>query len=641
MSVAVLEDAGTASTTTTGTPRVASCDLAPRSVPASWPATGASRTEALERLCSAPFVAPTKDAHKQRSLGVELLLDWLAERPGRTWQERWLSGEAGIGGPCWHNTRATWLADRGDKVGWHQDFMASGLHLAIGADIVRPSLAWLLSRAIGQGVLVRVLTASRDPRGFARLREHCDLDPELLEHATTRVLHRSALIMAAKGGALSEITVGDVVELLDTEAVVKGKTGDGSMLFYRVLREMGVLGAGAPPTLRHLRTIGPRTPEQMIDRYGLACRPVRDLLVDYLKERQPALDHSSLRYLATRLGLLFWADIEAHHPGIDSLHLPADVVAAWKFRLRTVVKKVRTESGAMAEIDSPRLSYRECLTPVRALYLDLAHWAVEDPGRWAAWVAPCPVGEDETTNRKATRQRKSRMDARTRQLLPVLPSLVAALDRHRLEAAALLGAALERQPGEAFSVSGSSFVRHARAAGVFVDEEATGRRRDLALEEERAFWAWAVVEVLRATGIRVEELLELSHHSLVQYRLPTTGELVPLLQIVPSKTDAERLLVVSPQLADVLATVIARARAHSARSRSCRPTTTTSECGFHPRRGCSNAVPIKRTVRSPTAPSFRCSTGLLPAPGWSTQSRVVLCITRPMISAGCSSLTPS
>ena len=61
-------------------------------------------------------------------------------------------------------------------------------------------------------------------------------------------------------------------------------------------------------------------------------------------------------------------------------------------------------------------------------------------------------------------------------------------------------------------------------------------------------------------GIRVEELLELSHHSLIQYRLPTTGEVVPLLQIAPSKTDAERLLLVSPELADVLAAVICRIR---------------------------------------------------------------------------------
>jgi len=50
------------------------------------------------------------------------------------------------------------------------------------------------------------------------------------------------------------------------------------------------------------------------------------------------------------------------------------------------------------------------------------------------------------------------------------------------------------------------------------------------------------VEVLRSTGIRVEELTELSHHSLGRYRLPTTGETIPLRHIAPSKTDEERLL---------------------------------------------------------------------------------------------------
>jgi hypothetical protein len=69
-----------------------------------------------------------------------------------------------------------------------------------------------------------------------------------------------------------------------------------------------------------------------------------------------------------------------------------------------------------------------------------------------------------------------------------------------------------------------------------------------------------MVEVLRHTGIRIEELTELSHHSLIQYRLPATGELIPLLQITPSKTDQERLLVISPELADVLSTIIGRIR---------------------------------------------------------------------------------
>jgi hypothetical protein len=542
------------------TVRASRGELDPRPVPATWPATRASRADTLHRLGSAPFVVLNPKIQRQRFIGLELLFDWLANHPGRTWQERWLSVEADVGGLCWRKELTTWRAERGDSVGWHQDFLAVALRVAISADIVRPSFAWLLSGASGHGALVRVLAASRDTEGFARLREHCELDPEVSAVATTRTLYRSALVMAAKGGALSEITVGDVMELFDAEAAAHGTIGDGSTLFYRMLRQTGVFGDQAPTALRHLRTPGPSTPEQMIDCYRIACRPVRDLLVDYLKERQPALDHNSLRYLATRLGLLFWADIEAHNPGIDSLRLPPDVVDAWKLRLRTVTKKVRTESGEMTEVASPRLSYRECLTPVRALYLDLAHWAVEDPGRWAAWVAPCPVGEDETCQRKATRQRKSRMDARTRQLLPALPILVVALDRHRLEAATRLAAARRHQPGESFTVSGSSFVRRAWATGVIVEDPVTGKRRNLALEEERAFWAWAIVEVLRATGIRVEELLELSHHSLVQYRLPSTGDLVPLLQIVPSKTDAERLLVVSPELAEVLSTIIARIR---------------------------------------------------------------------------------
>ena len=96
---------------------------------------------------------------------------------------------------------------------------------------------------------------------------------------------------------------------------------------------------------------------------------------------------------------------------------------------------------------------------------------------------------------------------------------------------------------------------------MWAEDPATGKRRDLTLDEHRAFWAWAAVEVLRLTGIRIEELTELSHHSFVQYRDPATGELVPLLQVAPSKTDTERLLVIAPELADVLSAIICRIRA--------------------------------------------------------------------------------
>lgn len=227
----------------------------------------------------------------------------------------------------------------------------------------------------------------------------------------------------------------------------------------------------------------------------------------------------------------------------------------------------RADSGETVTRTVPRINYRECLTPVRAFYLDLAHWAVEDPGRWARWVAPCPVGAQEINRKKAKRQLKSRMDARTRNRLPVLPVLVHSVAEHRDKAAELLDAARRTEPGAPLTVAGGTLVRSVVARGepgkVWAHDPATGRRRDLTREEDHAFWAWAAVEVLRATGIRVEELTELSHHSLVQYRLPSSGDLVPLLQILPSKTDAERLLVVGPELADVLATIISRIRSSS------------------------------------------------------------------------------
>ena len=123
------------------------------------------------------------------------------------------------------------------------------------------------------------------------------------------------------------------------------------------------------------------------------------------------MDYASLEQLARRLGM-FWADLEAHHPGINSLHLSAEVADAWKQRMRTKPQTITTAAGAKTVIDAERICHREFLTPVRAFYLDLAQWAVDDPARWGPWAAPCPIGPAETIQGKIQRHRKSRMDAR-------------------------------------------------------------------------------------------------------------------------------------------------------------------------------------------------------------------------------------
>jgi integrase len=526
----------------------------------------------IESLLTQPPFTPPKQCHRRRHSGaydtaVGWMLDWLLDQPGDTWQDRWVASGADADGRRWRHIPVSWLTARGHGQSWAHDWFFRALFTAFGADVIRPSLSWLVAAQFRRGSLTNIMAHCRDADGFARLRALCSADPDVSLAATTRTTYRASLILAAKGGAIADITIGDLLELLDAEAATLSTAPGATHLFYRLLRTMGVFGADALASLRELRTLGQRTPEQLIDRYGLACQPIRDLLVDYLKERQPALDYTSLNSLANFLGGLFWADLERHHPGIDSLHLPSEVAEAWKQRLRTVPKTIRAADGSTTRIQVPRINYRECLTPVRAFYLDLAHWAVEDPARWARWVAPCPVGSEEINRRKDKRQRKSRMDVRTRDRLPVLPTLRRTADRRRRDAAEVLEAARNTPVGQNFTAAGRTLLRvdspRAAAVKVWAQDVGTGGRHDLVKEEEHAFWTYAVIEVLRATGIRIEELTELSHHSLVQYRLPTTGEIVPLLQIAPSKTDAERLLVVSPELAEVLSAVIRRVRGNN------------------------------------------------------------------------------
>ena len=528
-----------------------------------WPVTRLGGERVSERLTSGAFTLDTAGGRKRRRHGVSALLGWLGAQPGDTWQERWLASGADSAGAAWRQIPAVWLRASGRDAPERVEALGAAFTIAVCADVVRPGIAWFVTSVPRGGALVRGMAQARDVEGFARLRRQCEQDNQLPAGAMTHTLHRVAVILGAKGGVLADITLGDVVELLDAEARCQRGPMAHATAFYRTLYRLGIFEPSAPSGLRELRSAGQRTPAELIDRFDLACRPVRDLLVDYLCERQPALDYSSLRALAADLGNVFWKDLERHHPGIDSLRLPAEVAAAWKQRLRSREKTVTTADGQKTTITVERVGYRECLTPVRAFYLDLAQWALEDPARWAAWVAPCPIGEEEINQRKAARQRKSRMDARTRQRLPVLPTLVRSVEERRTTTSALLHTARQTKPGDSFTTAGQTFTRsvpNRSSARVWLDDSTSGKRRDPVMEEDLAFWAWATVEVLRSTGIRIEELLEITHHSLVQYRLPNTGELIPLLQIAPSKTDAERLLVISPELADVLSAIISRVR---------------------------------------------------------------------------------
>ncbi|WP_433521344.1 tyrosine-type recombinase/integrase [Nocardia pseudovaccinii] len=538
-----------------------------RPVSPPWKAVTGTIEEAIARIGLAQFRSQYEPTNAGRRQGARKLLRWLQNFPGETWQQRWDASHAADHGEDWTRAPLDWLSACGEKQ--RRGDLQTGLLILVVADVIRLDLSFM-STLKRTRFWTEAVATHRDPAGFAQL-ESVTAPSIWSSSAGNQARWQIAVLILAKGGRIHDITVGDCVELRQLELTMK-VNGSRRYLFYALLSSASVFPPGAPASLRMItKYSGQHSVEELIDRYQLTSRPVRNLLVDYLAERQPALDFTSLEHVSRTLGLYFWKNLETHHPGIASLHLDREVAAAWKERLRTKTTRKRLPDGSSVEITSPRASYTSIITQVRAFYLDLAQWAAEDPSRWAQWAAPSPVSVSDIGFRKLKSRRKARMDQRTRDQLPLLPALVQAAEQKAREARIRLDAALAANEGEQFTVLGETFTKavlwtrqsERRQTTIVIDS--TGRRRRLREAENRAFWSWAAVEFLRHTGVRIEEMLEISHHSITQYRLPNTGEVIPLLHIAPSKTDEERLLVISPELADVLSTIVTRVRTSDGR----------------------------------------------------------------------------
>lgn len=506
---------------------------------------------------------PIPKAQRARARAVRKVLNWLAQRPGSTWDERWIS--SGLDAAPHGGIDAVAL-----QTGVHRRLVSIAVMSLIEARTVRPSYSWLLRAAHYRRAPSARFLDTAEPDAMVRLRalpayEHA---PELARRNAETCLAR---VLIRTGKRLGQLTGDDLLAYADV--VRTSQRHNKEHLAWELLVAQGPL-AGEPPTLRAAWAAAGNSRQHSIQtlvaRYGLPPSGVLDLLVDYLGELRASLDYGSLEGLSYRLVRLFWGQVLAINPDQRDLRLAPTVAVQWRERLTTTLDGL------------PRRDVASVFFSVRALYRDLAEWSHEEPERWAYWVAPCPVPRHESRSAsKANRQRRSRMQARTRTLTPHLPRFIAAARELREEGSRLLAAALAADHGEQFTVDGITYERHdpplhstgaarnqvwARIVERAEHAPTPSADRDLVCIsrlEADGFWAWAVVESLRETGVRIEELLELTQLSLRHYVAPTTNTIVPLLHIVPSKTDAERLVPMSPDLVKVLVDVQRRARGTS------------------------------------------------------------------------------
>jgi len=490
--------------------------------------------------------------------GARALLTWLAGYPGDTWELRWLASGADAAPKTWMDHCDLPCYDQ-----WSPTLMAMNALLQLR--VLRPSYSWMLDSRTKVNAARFIDVNGGD--ALAALRQLSDYQAALLRHQRDAEAGL-ARVMVRTGKTIEQITADDLLYYAD---VVKTSGRQRrEHLLWELLVRLGPLAAEAP-TLRAAWSAKGNSRQHstatLVDRYGIPRSGVRDLLVDYLEEIRPGMDYGSLEGLAYRLVRLFWWEVLQINPAQADLRLSPQTVTAWREQLA-----VTTDGRERREVHS-------VLFAIRGFYRDLAEWSHDDPVRWGVWVAPCPVPRAlSRAAAKNKRRQQSQMQSRTRVLTPLLPIFLTAVNQHKQRGALFLAEAQAAGHEVQFEVDGYVFIRDSPPERLAIDERARvwarlapGQRRppwirgqaqriDVTGVEDDGFWCWAVAETLRHTGIRIEELMELTQLSLRHYTASTTGTLVPLLHIVPSKTDCERLVPMTPELVQVLLAVLRRAK---------------------------------------------------------------------------------
>ncbi|MCB0934770.1 recombinase XerD [Mycobacterium sp. 852002-51961_SCH5331710] len=476
------------------------------------------------------------EARSGARLWLSRLLDWLEGYAGESYQDRWIASDSDNQPKAWCPALST---------GSHTRL---GARLSINAlillGVIRPGYDWLIENK--QARFYRDWTTTHEPEAWDRYFAAAQQEgaPEVKKWRTVTHLVRISIV---NGLPITELHSRHVLAYRDFLTSTGRMPGDLHAMWHYGRR--GGLFAGEADDLRRYLIAKRLTPTELVDRFDVRAPSVRRLLIAYLAEIAVGQDYASLDGTSRNLVKLFWKPIEDANPGIDTISLTKAQAAEWKEWLRT------KPDG------TPRRHAESILGAVRSFYLDVAAWAHEDPSTWAHWAVSCPVSiRDVRGQQKRRAQRAHRMQARTRTLAPHIDALVAAAHRAYLQATELQDISKTAPVGEPFAVQGSTYIKHAsgkQADRVRINalQDGTEKRVDIPYTVTRAFMTWTIIEILRHTGIRIEEMLELTHLSVKQYRKPD-GTVIPLLQIAPSKTDQERIFPCCPELTTTLARLV-------------------------------------------------------------------------------------
>ncbi len=467
----------------------------------------------LARLSAAVRASRFRPDDRSRMLAACHALRRALDRcTGRTLQERWADFERS----AWPE----WVAGR-DRPS--ANWWTGGVRVAVTARLVQPSWALLRDAHL--------------PKWIARLPEGDPLrqQQEVLQQATAAVSWATASFQAQAvnlglrilltGGyaTLGEITDADL-------CAIPAGAGKGSDVLDAALCTLGVLartpqrGSG-----RHAR-LARRTPAELVAGSDISLH-FQSITVRYL-EAYAARISDRYATLQHKQGALahFWRFMSEEYPEIRAA---AEVrpVHARAFVPYAIARARRVQRGPGTE---DRTTAHSWLIDVRTFFADLCTWATEADSPFARDAPPMiPLTRHDLIGvgfEKARKRKDARMLATVLDLEREMPHIRAYAVRSWSEAEAVL-------------TSGPADAQLRRA-------------------EVKAFWDWAILELLVQSGLRIEEASELTTLDVLKRQMPD-GSIYYMLHIKPSKFDRARVIPIGDSLGRVIAEIIGHVKRFS------------------------------------------------------------------------------
>lgn len=311
----------------------------------------------------------------------------------------------------------------------------------------------------------------------------------------------------------------------NTLAIEKGATVLDAALVHG-----GVFDRGAQHSSTRHRRVPRRTNTELVSIARIPDR-FREVTIAYLNEYEARVGavYSTIRGRSIALGH-WWRYIDTHHPDVRSCAEVRSVHARGFHDYAQARAVERRRNLANDDGVRERGTAYVWVGAVRLFFADLTTWAAEDGSGLGVHVPPTnPLGVREQHALKIGKLKQQRAAAVTATVIE-----------------------LERELPKVRAFAYAEWDRHRNLPRVkpTVAEEA----------EWKAFWSWALLELLVQSGLRIEEALDLTTLDVLRRETPN-GARYYLLHVKPSKYDRARVVPIGDGLGRVIAEIVRHVRA--------------------------------------------------------------------------------